>query len=162
MRYLKTSCSIPLRVTIPTRKGLIHIKPGVQKKFTLPHIQLGEIIQDNVPTPAAPTTTDGLSANSKGSYSISERYLEPQDFMVYLEFNPRDFEEYWRPFQPEGPLVFRDLDPAVQSTMLHLLIDRKDQYINDSIWAGKKGGESAGITAPAGATNLAAHRQLAP
>lgn len=135
-------------------QGLIHIKSGIQKKFTLPHIQLGQIIQDNKPTPTAPATVDGVSADSFGSYTTSERYLEPNDFMVYLEFNPRDFEEYWKPFQPEGNLVFRDLAPEVQSTMLHLLIDRKDQYINDSIWGGKRGGVDASITKPADGIGL--------
>ena len=132
-------------------EGLIHIKPGVQKKFTLPHVSLGEIIQDNKPTP---TATEGGVSGNRNQYVHSERYLEPQDFMVYLEFNPRDFEDYWRPFQPEGPLVFRDLDPAVQTKMLRLLIDRKDQYINDCIWAGKKGGVSSNITAPTDGTEL--------
>ena len=118
-------------------KGLIHIKPGVQKKFVLPHISLGKIIQDNL---ATPTSTQGKKSEGFNNYEISERYLEPEDFMVYLEFNPRDYEQYWRPFQPEGPLVFRDLDPAVQAKMLHLLIDKKDQYINDAIWMSRKGG----------------------
>ena len=116
------------------KEGLIHIKPGVQKKFVLPHVSLGSIIQENKPTP---TSTEGASgSNGFNQYTHSERYLEPQEFMVYLEFNPRDFEEYWRPFQPDGPLVFRELDPKVQATMLHLLIDHKDQYINDCIWGG--------------------------
>ena len=120
------------------REGLIHIKPGVQKKFTLPHVSLGKIIQDNVPTPTSDHGKEG--ADGMNQYTFSERYLEPQDFMVYLEFNPRDFEEYWRPFQPTGELIFRELDPKVQATMLHLLIDRKDEYLGDCIWASKKGG----------------------
>jgi hypothetical protein len=120
------------------QEGLIHIKPGIQKKFVLPHVKLGKIIQDNKPTP---TSVDGeKGADGHNEYTHSERYLEPQDFMVYLEFNPRDFEQYWRPFQPEGQLIFRELDPKVQATMLHLLIDRKDQYLGDCIWASKKGG----------------------
>jgi hypothetical protein len=120
------------------REGLIHIKPGVQKKFTLPHVSLGKIIQDNVPTPTSDNGKEG--ADGMNQYTFSERYLEPQDFMVYLEFNPRDFEEYWRPFQPTGELIFRELDPKVQATMLHLLIDRKDEYLGDCIWASKRGG----------------------
>lgn len=120
------------------REGLIHIKPGVQKKFTLPHVSLGKIIQDNVPTPTSDNGKEG--ADGMNQYTFSERYLEPQDFMVYLEFNPRDFEEYWRPFQPTGELIFRELDPKVQATMLHLLVDRKDEYLGDCIWASKKGG----------------------
>ena len=33
------------------REGLIHIKTGIQHRYTLPAIKLGNIIQDNVPTP---------------------------------------------------------------------------------------------------------------
>lgn len=133
-------------------EGLIHIKPGVQKRYVLPHIELGEIIQDNKPTP---TSSDGAATDDGfNQYTFSERYLDPQDLMVYLEFNPRDFEEYWKPFQPDGQLLFRDLDPKVQSKMLHLLIDKKDQYIGDSIWCARKGGVDANIECPTGATVL--------
>lgn len=133
--------------------GLVHVKPGIQKRYVLPHIQLGSIIQDNKPTP---TSTEGAASDSTGfnQYKLSERYLDPQDFMVYLEFNPRDFEEYWRFAQPEGPLVFRELAPEVQKTMLRLLLDRKDQYINDCIWCGRKGGVDTTMTIPTGATQL--------
>lgn len=123
------------------QEGLIHIKPGVQSKYTLPHVTLGKIIQDNV---ATPTSTQGGVSGEQNKYTFSERYLEPKDFMVYLEFNPRDFESYWKPFQPEGELIFRELDPKVQATMLRLLIDRKDQYIGDAIWCSRLGGVDDG------------------
>lgn len=133
--------------------SLVHVKPGIQKRYVLPHIQLGSIIQDNKPTP---TSTEGAANDATGfnQYKLSERYLDPHDFMVYLEFNPRDFEEYWRFAQPEGPLIFRELAPEVQKTFLRLLLDKKDQYINDCIWCAKKGGESATITGPANGTKL--------
>lgn len=127
-------------------EGLIHIKAGVQKRYVLPHIKIGEIIQDNKPTPTADKPAG--AGDDFNQYTFAERYLDPQDLMVYLEFNPRDFEEYWKPFQPDGQLNFRELDPKVQSKMLHLLIDKKDQYIGDSIWCGRKGGVNANITAP--------------
>ena len=91
------------------REGLIHIKSGIQHKYTLPAIKLGDIIQDNVPTP---TSTHGAKGeNGENEYQFTERHLEPSDFMVYLEFNPRDYEKYWKFAQPEGNLVFRELDP---------------------------------------------------
>lgn len=135
------------------KEGLIHIKPGVQKRYVLPGIKLGNIIQDNV---ATPTSTHGAAVDDTGfnQYTLYERYLDPMDFMVYLEFNPRDFEEYWRFAQPEGQLLFRDLDPKVQATMLHLLIDKKDQFIGDAIWCSRKGGVDANITCPDGSTKL--------
>lgn len=137
------------------KEGLIHIKPGIQKRYVLPSVKLGSIIQDNNPTP----TSDNGKATDAGfnKYEFFERYLDPQDFMVYLEFNPRDFEEYWRFAQPEGDLIFRELDPKVQATMLRLLIDRKDQYINDSIWCARKAGEGVKtIAAPTGVTDVTA------
>ena len=78
------------------QEGLIHIKSGIQHKYTIPSVQLGKIIQDNVPTP---TSTQGAGAGTAGGlnqYTFTERYLEPKEFMVYLEFNPRDYEKYWK------------------------------------------------------------------
>ncbi len=128
------------------KEGLIHIKTGVQMKYTLPLVQLGKIIQDRVPTP-----NSDQSGNDTGKYKFTERYLEPQDFMVYFEFNPRDFEKYYKWFQPDGNLVFRTLDPKIQATMVRLLMENKNEYIDYSIWMSVKGGASASkITTPVG------------
>lgn len=126
------------------REGLIHIKAGIQKKYTLPSVSLNGIIQDHKATPDT----------SKGDYQFTERYLEPNDFMVYLEFNPRDFEQYYKPFQPNGNLVFRELDPKVQSTMIRLLLDKKGEYINHAIWCSALAADTAKITAADGATSV--------
>ena len=115
------------------KNGLIHVESGIQKKLALPMIQRGSFIQDRVPTPRQ-ASQNNLSADSVGSYTFTERYLEPKDFMVYMEFNPRDFESYYKQFQPKGNLVFRELDPRVQATMLRLLIEGKEGYINNAIW----------------------------
>jgi len=134
-------------------KGLIHIEPGIQYKKTLPHIQLGKIVQDRKATPISGDTANkpgGVSADSLGTYKITERWLEPKDFMIYLEFNPRDYEQYWRPFQPEGPLVFRELDPKVQAKMLRLLIQGKNEYVGSAIWNSAL--TAATVTSPAGQT----------
>ncbi len=120
------------------KQGLIHIKSGIQKKYTLPGISLGQIIQDRKATPVSPT-------DSLGTYKFSERYLEPQDFMVYIEFDPRDMEQYYKPFQPTGNLVFRELDPKVQATMIRLLMERKAEYINHAIWCAATATEKAKV-----------------
>ena len=131
------------------KEGLIHVKSGIQKKYALPSVQLGKIIQDRKPIP------DG----SVGEYTFAERYLEPEDFMVYMRFNPRDFEEYYRPFQPKGNLVFRTLDPKVQATMIRLLMERKMEYINHAIWCSAMPEQKAKIASAdgsvaAGATEI--------
>lgn len=126
------------------QNGLIHIKPGIQKKYTLPQIGLKGIIQDHKATPDS----------SKGDYQFAERYLEPNDFMVYIEFNPRDFEKYYKPFQPTGNLVFRELNPQVQSTMIRLLLEEKSEYINHAIWCSALAADVAKTKAADGAASV--------
>lgn len=126
--------------------GLVHIESGIQFKQVLPTIKLGDIIQDNKPTP--------VSTDSVGAYTIGERYLQPEEFMVYLEFNPRDYETFWKPFQPEGNLVFRELDPAVQAKMFRLLIEKKNEYLGQALWMSTKGGGTTGFTTPTGGEDL--------
>lgn len=126
------------------QEGLIHIKSGIQKKYTLPAVSLNGIIQDRKATPDT----------SKGDYTFTERYLEPNDFMVYLEFNPRDFEQYYKPFQSKGNLVFRELDPKIQSTMIRLLLDKKTEYINHAIWCSALDADKAKISATDGAPTV--------
>ncbi|MCD8253823.1 MAG: hypothetical protein LUD40_18350 [Phocaeicola dorei] len=142
------------------REGLIHIKSGIQHKYTLPAIKLGNIIQDNVPTPASVHGGKGEGGNGENEYVFTERYLEPSDFMVYLEFNPRDYEKYWKFSQPQGNLIFRELDPKIQAVMLRLLMDKKNEYIGNAIWTAARGGEnSAKITSPAGCTKIGGNKE---
>ena len=67
-------------------EGLIYVKPGVQKRLVLPHIELGDIVQDNVATPKSPGTpgAEGAADDATGfnQYKHSERYLDPQDLMI--------------------------------------------------------------------------------
>lgn len=127
-------------------KGLIFVKSGIQHQYVIPSIRLGDIVQDNLPTPTS----------SKGDYKVGERYLTPENFMIYFEFNPRDFEKFWKPFQPNQNLVFRELDPKVQAKMVELLIARKNEYIGSAIWMSAKGNGTgdATVTPPTGAPKL--------
>ena len=91
-------------------KGLIKIEPNVEKKFTLPRIRTGKMLQKRKEQPT--------SEDSKGDFTYDEKYLEPQEFMAYTEFNPRAFEKIWRPFQPKGDMVFRELPQKIQNQLL--------------------------------------------
>lgn len=126
------------------KEGLIHIKAGIQKKYTLPSVSLGSIIQDHKATPDS----------SKGNYEFTERYLEPNDFMIYIEFNPRDFEKYYKFAQPNGNLVFRQLNPEVQATMIRLLLEKEMEYINSAIWNSATATEKAKVKAADGANTV--------
>lgn len=91
-------------------RGLIRIQPNVTKKFTLPRLKTGTMLQKHK---EQPSDEDG-----KGNFTYDEKYLEPKEFMAFTTFNPRAFENIWRPFQPKGDLVFAELPQNVQNIML--------------------------------------------
>jgi hypothetical protein len=90
--------------------GHIHVQPNVNKKFVIPRLRASNMLQKRKEQP--------VEEDSLGDFTIDERYLEPKDFMAFTTFNPRAFEAFWRPFQPTGNLVFRELPAEVQNQML--------------------------------------------
>jgi len=90
--------------------GHIHVQPNVEKKFTIPRLKAGKMLQRRKEQP--------IEADSKGDFDIDEKYLEPKDVMAFTTFNPRAFENIWKPFQPTGNLVFEQLPAAVQTQLL--------------------------------------------
>ena len=105
--------------------GHIHVQPNVKKKFAIPRLKTGRMLQRRVEQPK--------EANSKGNFTIDEKYLDPQDMMAFTTFNPRVFENVWRPFQPSGNLVFRELPSEVQNRMLAELAKVVDFELGDYI-----------------------------
>lgn len=90
--------------------GHIHVHPNVTKKFTLPRLKTGKMLRKRVEQPE--------DNHSKGDFNYDEKYLDPKELMAFTTFNPRVFEEIWRPFQPTGSLVFSQLPPNVQNQLL--------------------------------------------
>jgi len=110
-------------------KGLIMVIPGVEKKTSIPRMKRGKMLQKR--------KEDPQKTDSKGDYDYSEKALEPKDFMAFTVFNPRTFESIWRPFQPKGNLVFRELPSEVQNKMLEELskqvkFELGEHYVNGS------------------------------
>lgn len=108
-------------------KGLIHVIPGVEKKISIPRLKTGKMLQKRKEDPQV--------TDSKGDFSYSEQTLEPHDFMAFTVFNPRAFEQIWRKWQPKGNLVFAQLPPDVQNTLLDSLskqvqFELGDHYVN--------------------------------
>lgn len=99
-------------------RGLIRMVPNVSKKFTLPRLKTGTMLQKRKEQP-----TD---EDSKGDFTYDEKYLEPKEFMAFTTFNPRAFENIWRPFQPKGELVFSELPQKVQNQLLEELAKAVD------------------------------------
>lgn len=94
-------------------KGLIHVVPEVAKQYSIPRLRTGKMLQKRKEMP-----TD---EDSKGDFNYDERTLVPVDFMAFTTFNPRTFEQIWRPFQPKGNLVFAELPAEGQNALLREL-----------------------------------------
>jgi len=90
--------------------GHIHVQPNVLKKFAIPRLKAGKMLQRRIEQP--------VDSDSKGGFTIDEKNLEPKDVMAFTTFNPRVFESIWKPFQPTGNLVFEQLPATVQSALL--------------------------------------------
>ncbi|MBW6464838.1 MAG: phage major capsid protein, partial [Firmicutes bacterium] len=56
-------------------------------------------------------------------------------------FNPRAFEQFWRPFQPAGNLVFRELPADVQNKMLAEMAKVVDFQLGNEFINGEYGEE---------------------
>lgn len=111
--------------------GHIHVQPNVQKRFVIPRLKAGKMLQKRKEQPT--------EENSKGDFSVDEKILEPQDVMAFTTFNPRVFEQIWRPFQPTGNLVFRELPPEVQNQLLSELAKVVDFELGNEYINGIKG-----------------------
>ena len=111
--------------------GHIHVQPGVQKRFVIPRLKAGKMLQKRKEQPT--------EENSKGDFTVDEKILEPQDVMAFTTFNPRVFEQIWRPFQPTGNLVFRELPVDVQNQLLAELAKVVDFELGNEYINGTKG-----------------------
>jgi len=111
--------------------GHIHVQPNITKKFAIPRLKAGMMLQKRKEQP--------VEADSKGDFAIDEKYLEPQDLMAFTTFNPRVFETIWRPFQPTGNLVFAELPANVQNQLLAELAKVVDFELGGHFVNGVKG-----------------------
>lgn len=108
-------------------KGLICIIPGIDKRVSIPRIKTGKMLQKRNKNPQP--------EHSKGDFDYSEKALEPKDMMAFTVFDPSAFEAIWRPFQPQGDMVFQELPPAVQNRLLEemsksVTFELGDLYVN--------------------------------
>ncbi len=105
--------------------GHVYIKDGIKKKFTIPRFDTNyeDLIQDRQATPV-----------SKGNFTVDGKVLDPQDFMIYTEFNPRDFEDHWYAMQLNPTLLDRALPPSVESVVVQEVMKRYMKYFNKALW----------------------------
>jgi hypothetical protein len=105
--------------------GHIYVKDGIKKKFTIPRFDMDfeDLIQDRQATPT-----------SAGEMTVDGKTIEPQDYMIYMEFNPRDFEDHWYATQLQPALIDRALPATVESVVVQEALKRHAKYLNRAIW----------------------------
>lgn len=112
-------------------KGVLHVEAGIEKKFSIPRMRIGKLLQKRVEQPE--------SSDAKGDLTYDEKELNPEDIMVYTEFNPKSFEAVWRQFQPQGNMVFYQLPAEVQSKILSLILNETSTEVGYHFINGLKG-----------------------
>lgn len=107
--------------------GHVYVKDGIKKKFTIPRwdADYSTLIQDRAATPT-----------SQGSVTVDGVTLEPADYMIYMEFNPRDFEDHWYATQLNPTLIDRALPYSAESVTVQGVMARHAKYFNKQIWNG--------------------------
>jgi len=105
--------------------GHVYVKDGIKKKFTIPRWDANyeDFIQDRKATPV-----------SKGSANVDGQVLNPEDYMIYTEFNPRDYEDHWFATQLNDTLIDRSLPYSVESVVVQEVLKRHAKYFNKLIW----------------------------
>jgi len=105
--------------------GHVYVKDGIKKKFTIPRwdADYEDFIQDRLATPT-----------SKGTMTVDGQVLTPADYMIYTEFNPRDYETHWFATMLNPTLIDRTLPQTVESVTVQEVLKRHDRYLNKALW----------------------------
>lgn len=109
------------------RKNCINVLPGIKKKQTVPSLTVDSFIQAHQETP-----------QHGGSIDVGGRVLEPQDFMGYLEFNPRKFEGHWSAVKMNPKLLDAALPKTAESAIVQEVLKANGSYMDRSIWRSEK------------------------
>lgn len=105
------------------QKGCIMVEDGIKKKKTLPRVDVTNIMQKRAATPT-----------SSGDMVVDARALEVQDSMLYLEFNPRDFEQHWYAVQMNPKLLDAELPPTAENFVMLQVMKRLNEFFENAIW----------------------------
>jgi len=104
-------------------KGCINVLPGIKKKTTIPTIKIDSFIQASSEKP-----THG------GTVNVGSRVLEPKDFMGYLEFDPRIFEQHWLAAQMNPNLLDAELPQTAESAIIQEVFKYNKNWMDKAVW----------------------------
>lgn len=109
------------------QKGCIYVEDGIRKKKTIPRIEVSDFMQKRAATPT-----------SKGKVTVDGNVIEPQDAMLYYEFNPRDYEAHFYAEQLQPKLLGRELPVTAENFMVMQTMKRLNEFWETSIWRSRK------------------------
>ena len=118
----------PAVIEIDTiKKKAIGVITGVKKRVTIPTIDVTNVVQARMAQPV-----------SSGTITVSSVVLTPQDWMIYLEFNPRDWEQHYYEVELGESLIDEQLPTTAQSYLMYQLLKRANEFIENSIWRSRE------------------------
>ena len=109
------------------QQGAAMVQDGIKKKFTIPRVEVADLIQPRTATPV-----------SSGSMTVDASTLEPQDLMLYMEFNPRDFEQHWYAIQLQNRLLDETLPPTAENFIVLQTMKRLNEWFEMAWWQSRK------------------------
>lgn len=115
------------------QKGCIYIQDGIKKQYTIPRIEVSNFMQRRQATPT-PTS---------GNITVDGKVLVPADMMLYIEFNPRDYEQHWYAVQLNPKLLDRELPPTAEEFTMLQVMKRLNEYFELHIWRGRTAFDTA-------------------
>lgn len=108
------------------QKGCAYVKDGIKKKHTIARLEVSDFMQRRAATPV-----------SKGKIEIDGKVLDPQDSMLYFEFNPRDFEAHWFAEQLSPSLLARELPQTAETFIMMQVMKRLNEFFEKHTWRGR-------------------------
>lgn len=107
-------------------KGCINVMDGIKKKTTIGTLDFTAPWQVRVSNPV----------ESGGNIVVGARVLDPQDMMLYQEFNPRDLESHWEAEKLSPTLLARELPVTFENYVTALIVGRAFEQNENQIWMG--------------------------
>ncbi len=104
-------------------KGCAYIKGGIRKQYTIPRIETSNFMQARQATPT-----------SQGVITVDGKVLDPQDLMLYMEFNPRDFEAHFYAENLDDRILAREMPEPAQAYFVMQLTKRLNEYWETAWW----------------------------
>jgi len=109
--------------------GHVYVKDGIYKKYTIPRMSFDDMVQDY----AAKPVTSGIT-------TITGAVLEPERYMIYLEFDPQDFKDHWFAPEMQSKLIGRSLPNTVEAGIITSVLEYHQQYLGKAFIMSATGG----------------------